>query len=205
MKKLTTTVVMFLTAIVLVTPSAFAATATSGTLNVSALVSGTLSMTVTLRSGSSTGTILTSPVSFGTLQVFTNTSTGGQTLRSSTVGGGIGDIVAMIAANSHGLPYTITQTGTMTGLPAGACTVVPVYATQDNGGAAKPASATLGTAGTWVATGKTLYADTVGTALSTIQAHYSITDDNTAGATAAVPINQAAGTYNGTWVITVTA
>ena len=187
-------------------PAAFAATATSGAITTSASVSGTLTLTTVMKKNSSTGAIITS-MDFGQLA-----DIGSGTLRSSATGTtSTGAVDMFITANSHGLPYTITQTGTAmsngtTTLPAGALTVVPVYATADNGGAAKPTGATLGTAGTWVATNKALYTSETGTAaMRTIQAVYSVTDDPAAGATSSVPLNQAAGTYTGTVTITVTA
>ena len=187
-------------------PASFAATATSGPLTMSASVSGTLSLSAVIYKNSTAGAVIPT-MDFGQLM-----DIGTGTLRSSptsTTGTGAADV--LITANSHGLPYTISQTGTAmsngtTSLPAGALTVVPVYAAADNGGATLPTGAALGTKGTWVASGKTLYTSETGTAaMRTIQAVYSITDDPTAGATASVPINQAGGTYTGTVTITVTA
>lgn len=185
---------------------AFAATASSGPVNVNASVNGDLTLSLTMRKNSSTGATVSS-MDFGQLA-----ETVPFELRSSTTSTtGTGSVVASVSANSHGLPYTIKQTGTALSngtatLPSGACTVVPVYATQDNGGAALPAGASLGTAGTWVANDKVLYASETGSAaMRTIQNHYSITGDPAAGATAAVPINQAGGAYSGTVTFTVTA
>jgi hypothetical protein len=195
-------------ALLMASSTAFAATVSSPSYPVSAVVDGSLSLTVTLRRNSTAGATTTT-MNFGQLQELTVGS-----LRSSVTGPGntgTGSIVASVVANSHGLPYTITQTGTAlsngnVNLPAGACTVVPVYATQDNAGAAKPAAAVLGSAGTWVATNKALYTSEAGAAaMRAIQAHYSITDDPAAGSTAAVPSSQAGGTYNGTVTFTVTA
>ena len=81
--------------------------------------------------------------------------------------------------------------------------MTPIYATQDNGGAALVG--TLGTKGSWVATDKVLYtSDAIGS-IRTIQAIYSITDDPAAGASAAVPVNQAGGSYSSAVTFTVTA
>ena len=205
MKKTMTIMLLVVLAFSLSGPSAFAATASSPAYTASASVDGTLSLTVALKKNSSTGATLGS-LDFGQLVPFVQAS--GTTLRSSTTGStGTGSVYAMITANSHGLPYTITQTGTALGtLPTGACTVVPNYAAADNGGLAKPAAATVGAAGSWIGT-RTIYTSETGTAaMRTVQAIYSITDDPAAGATAAVPINQAGGTYSGGTVqITVTA
>lgn len=202
--------------LILASSSAFAGTVSSPTFPASAVVDGSLAMTVTLRRNSTAGAVATQ-MNFGQLQEFSFTNPAGvvsNTLRSSATGPGntgTGSIVASITANSHGLPYVIKQTGTALSngtatIPAGACTVVPVYATQDNGGLAKPAAAVLGTAGSWVATDKALYTSETGVAaMRTIQNYYSITDDPAAGATAAVPVSQASGTYNGTVTFTVTA
>ena len=195
-------------ALILASAPTFAATVVSPSYPVSALVDGALSMTIVARKNSTAGAVTTA-MNFGQLQEVVP-----GTLRSSATGPGntgTGNVTVSITANSHSLPYTITQTGTSlvagpNTIPTGACTVVPVYAAADNGGAAKPAAAVLGTAGSWVATNKSLYASESGSAaMRTIQAIYSITDDPAAGATSAVPVNQAAGTYNGTVTFTVTA
>jgi hypothetical protein len=206
MKKLIAVVTLVVTGIYLAVPSAFAAASSAGPYTVSAEVDGALSMTVVLKKNNSAGATITA-MDFGKL-----VDIGTGTLRSSpTSTTGTGSAVAFITANSHGLPYTITQTGTVltsgvNTLPSGACTVVPVYATADNGGAAKPAGAVVGSAGTWVATNKAIYTSETGTAaLRTVQAIYSVTDDPAAGATAGVPLNQAGGTYTATATITVTA
>ena len=206
MKKLMSMSVVAAFVALTLAPSAFAATATSGPFTTSASVSGTLTLTTVIKKNSSTGATITT-MDFGQL-----TDIGTGTLRSSATGTtGTGAADMFITANSHGLPYTITQTGTAmsngsTTLPAGALTVVPVYAAADNGGATMPTGASLGSAGTWVSTNKVLYTSETGTAaMRTIQAIYSVTDDPTAGSTASVPLNQAAGTYSGTVTITVTA
>ena len=183
----------------------FAATATSGPFQISAAVNGGLELTTVLRKNDFSGSIVTS-MDFGNL-----VDIGTGTLRSSTTGStGTGAVDVFISANSHGIPYTITQTGTALSngsatLPSGACTVVPVYAPADNGGAPLPAGATVGTKGTWVGT-RTLYTSESGVAaLRLIQAFYSVTDDPAAGATTGVPTNQSGGAYTGTVTFTVTA
>ncbi len=184
---------------------AYAASTSSPAITTSAQVLSALTLNVSLHKNSSTGAVVTA-MDFGSLQ---NIGTG--TLRSSTTGStGTGNVTAMISANSQSLPYTITQNGTnmsngSTTLPSGALGVVPVYASQDNGGAALPAGAVLGTKGSWVGN-RTLYTSESGAAqIRVIQAIYSITDDPAGGATAGVPLNQAPGTYTGTVTITVTA
>ena len=185
---------------------AFAASTSTAPITTSATVLSALTLNVTLRKNSSTGAVITA-MDFGTL----NNSLATGTLRSTTTGStGTGNATAMISANSQSLPYTITQSGTVlsngsTTLPNGALTVVPVYASADNGGASLPAGAVLGTAGTWIGS-RTLYTSEAGpAAIRTIQAVYSVTDDPAAGSTAGVPLNQAPGTYTGTVTITVTA
>ena len=184
---------------------AFAASTSTAPIATSAQVLSALTLSVVLRKNSSVGAIISS-MDFGSLM---NIGTG--TLRSSTTGStGTGNVTAMISANSQSLPYQITQSGTTmsngtTTLPSGALTVVPVYSSADNGGAGLPAGASIGTAGPWLGS-RTLYTSEPGAAaIRTIQAVYSVTDDPAAGATTGVPLNQSAGTYNGTVTITVTA
>src|SRR3989338_1130568 len=135
MKNFTKALTVFVIVFLVASPSAFAApvTATSGPYTVSASVDGSLSLTVALKKNTSTGATLTA-MDFGRL-----VDIGTGTLRSSpTSTTGTGNVTAMVSANSHGLPYVITQNGTLlsngtTTLPAGACTVVPGYNTLDNG------------------------------------------------------------------------
>lgn len=181
-----------------------AATVSSAAVPVSVIVDGSLSMNLTLRKNSSTGAVI-SGMNFGELKEVVP-----GTLRTSTTSStGTGNVTAVISANSHSLPYIITQSGTVltngsSTIPAGACTVVPVYATQDNGGASLPSGASLGSAGSWVGN-KTLYSsESSNAAIRVFQAIYSVTDDPAAGATGAVPVNQATGTYTGTVTFTVT-
>jgi hypothetical protein len=187
-------------------PSADAATATAGPFVTQASVAGGLTLAVVMKKNDFNGATIPS-MDFGQL---TNIGTG--TLRSSPSSTtGTGAVDCFITANSQGLPYTITQTGTAVAngaavLPAGACVVKAVYAAADNGGLAMPSGALLGTASSWVSTGKLIYQSETGTALMrTVQAFYSITDDTTAGATSSVPLSQTAGTYSGTVTFTVTA
>jgi hypothetical protein len=205
MKKITLFAMLLVAMSMFVSPVAMAATASTPTITTSASVPSALTLGVTLRKNDSAGAIITT-MDFGNL-----VDIGTGTLRSSPTGTtGTGAVAAFITANSQGLPYTITSTGTAlsngtTTLPSGALTVVPGYAAADNGGAALPTGAVVGSAGSWVGT-RTLYTSESGTAaIRTIQAGYSVTDSPAAGSTAVVPLNQAAGTYNGTVVITVTA
>ncbi len=210
MTKLTKIAALTVAVLVASSSATFAATATTPSINVSASVTSTLSISADLfkNSVSAANDIPDTAMNFGTL----NTNLGGgitsANLRSTVNGStGTGSVVALISAISSGIPYTITQTGTAMSnggatLPAGACTVVPVYAAADNGGAAEVG--TKGTAGSWVGT-RTIYTSNAAGDLRTIQAHYSVTDDPAAGATTGVPLNQAAGTYTGTVTFTVTA
>ena len=203
MKNFTKIMVLFVSVFLVASQSVFAATATSGPVNISASVDGTLTLSVALKKNNSVGATIPS-MDFGQL-----IDIGTGTLRSSAAGSTLtGNVTAMISANSHGLPYAITQTGTTlsngaTTLPSGACTVVPVYASADNGGAALVG--TLGTKGPWAVSGKTLYTSDAAGSVRTIQAIYSVTDDPASGATTGVPLSQAGGTYSGTVTFTVTA
>lgn len=185
------------------TVPAGAETVSSSQYTTRAEVEGGMTINVELHKNSSTGAVVTS-MDFGTLE-----DIGTGTLRSSPTGStGTGNVTALVSANAQGLPYEIRQTGTAlsngtTNLPAGACTVVSIYEPLDNGGAGLPSGATLGTAGSWVATDKVLYHSDSAGALRTIQAIYSITDDDDAGSTDIVPLTQPGGIYNG--VVTFTA
>ncbi len=207
MKQLTKITAVVAAILFLASPIAFAATQSSAPISISAQVNGTLSIAVNLfrNSVSAANDIPDTAMSFGTLL----DDDANNTLRSTIAGStGTASVVALISANSSGLPYTISQTSAsaLTSgsniIPSGATTVVPVYAPADNAGL--PLVGSMGTMGTWVGS-RTLYtSDGVGT-IRTIQAHYSITDDPAAGSTAIVPLSQAAGTYTGTVTFTVTA
>ncbi len=210
MKKLLTLVTLVAVTVVMGAPMAMASTTvSSSTYTTNAVVDGAMSLTVELRKNSSVGVVVTS-MDFGKL-VELSPTTG--TLRSSpTSTTGTGSIVAMITANSHGLPYVISTKGSAltsgsNSLPAGACGVAPLYEPLDNKGAPKPTGATVGGATSWVsATDKVLYTSESGVAaMRTIQASYSITDDPVGGGSTGVPLNQAGGTYTGTLTISVTA
>ncbi len=170
---------------------------------ISTSVDGTLVLTVAIHKNDPGGQLVPYIV-FGTLVP------NGNSLVSSTSGSsGTGAIVMLITTNSHGVPYTVTQTGTplsngTTTLPAGACTVVPSYSAADNSGLAMPVGAALGTSGSWVAVNKTLYTSGPTGSLRTFQATYRITDDAGSGATAGVPLFQMLGDYAGTITITAT-
>ncbi len=184
---------------------AMAESGTSDPFPITAEVTATLTLSVTLKKNNSAGAVVTA-MDFGRL-----VDIGTGTLRSSpTSTTGTGAVAAFITTNSHGTPYVVTQDGTAlsngtTNLPAGACTVVPTYSAADNGGASMPAGAVVGTAGSWVGA-RTLYTSETGlAAMRTITAYYSVTDDSTAGATTGVPLNQPGGSYAGTVTITATA
>lgn len=205
MKNLTKIAAIFVAVILAAAPSnLFAASTSTSAISVAASIPASLTISAVLHKNSSTGTTVTS-MDFGTLKEDVANE-----LRSSTNGStGTGSVVAMLTANSQSLPYVISQTGTAlsngsTTIPSGACTFVPVYASQDNGGASDPG--TLGSADTWVSTtGKTIYTSDSAGSLRTIQAHYSVTGDPNAGATTIVPVNQASGSYSATVTFTVTA
>ena len=213
MKKLNLMVALLVIAGLIGAPVAFATAISTPSIPIKASVSGTLTLTVNLYKGSATGptgSILTE-INFGTLQEKTFV-VGGVTYKElrSDDAGGMGEVIAMITANSHSTAYTISQVGTAltsgsNTIPAGASVCVPAYATQDNGGVAKPAAAVVGTAGSWVGS-RTIYtSEAAPAAMRTVQAHYAITGDSASGATTACPLNQPAGNYVGSTVITVTA
>lgn len=203
MKNLNKVAAVFAVISLFAVQSVFAASVSTAPIAISATVPGALTISAVLHKNASTGAIVPS-MDFGTL-----VDTGTGTLRSSIAGStGTGSVVAVISAVSSGLPYTITQTGTTATsgadtLPAGACTVVPVYSAADNGGAALVGA--LGAAGTWVAAGKTVYTSDAAGTFRIIQAHYSVTDDPAAGATTVVPLSQPSGAYAATVTFTVTA
>lgn len=191
---------------VALSPCAQAADTKSHVVNVSATVLSDFRFNLALFKNSTTGAVITNnTMDYGALGE-TTPSTG--TLRSlATSTTGTGSVVALLSVVSSSRVYSVTQTGTILAsgantLPAGACTFVPVYAPEDNGGA--PLVGTLGTMGSWVGPNKTIYNSDSNGSSRLIQAYYSITDDPAAGATAGVPLNQAAGTYTGTVTFTAT-
>lgn len=197
-------------------PMARAATLSSPLFNAKAVVSGETTMTVVLRKNDFQGAEVQS-MDFGTLveKTFTDPNNPAKvykSLRSDTTGStGTAAILAWITANTHGNPYVVSQSGTaLTNggnmIPAGCCTVVPVYNATDNGGAAQPGGSKVGDKGTWVMPDKPLYTSESGSAqMRTISCFYSITDDPATGATAACPIGQPVGIYSGTVTFTVTS
>ena len=195
--------------LIAVSPSAYAATATQA-VNAQAVVDGTLTITVKLFKNDITGTDITASNKFdyGTLQ---NLGTG--TLKSSSTGTGaiMAAGLALITVNSHGLAWSLTETGTnMTSgantLPVGSLAMNPTYVASDNGGVT---DGTMGTKASWFnATAKTLYTSTAAGPLRTIRVYHAITDDPTAGAESAkglIPLDQKAGTYTGSVTYTATA
>lgn len=205
MKKLMPKVVFSLLFLLALQPLAPIEISSSDPIIIVTSIDGTLTLTVAMHKNNSGGALVSS-MDFGVLE-----DIGTHTLRSSSTGTtGTGAVAVFITTNSHGAPYSVTQTGTALSngavtLPAGACAVTPVYSTFDNGGAALPSGASLGTPGTWVATNKILYQSDSAGALRTFQAYYSITDDPSAGASSFVPMDQAGGTYTGTVTITATS
>ncbi|MBI4353501.1 MAG: hypothetical protein HY593_06235 [Candidatus Omnitrophica bacterium] len=184
------------------------------TLGLFAEVSSTITLNVQLFKNEAWTTEV-SDMNFGSLKEveFPNPDNPDQpykSLRSSEQGStGTAKICAVVSANTHGLPYTITQTGTILSngasqIPAGACVVVPVYVADDNGGYSMPSGSQLGVNGSWVTTNKVLCMSNASGQSFAFRGYYSITDDPNAGATEAVPIDQRAGTYTGVITFTVT-
>ena len=215
MKTLMTIATMIVMVFTLALP-AFATTVNSPAIPIAASVDSSLTLSVSLfkdlpNNGGPTGSALGS-IAFGMLQVFTNTSTNGQTLRSSDTGTGavMGAVCALVSANSHGAHYVISQTGTaltsgVNTIPSGACVMGIAYATQDNNTATIPAGASLGTplTGSWVGS-RTIYnSEASATAIRIVQCHYGVTDDINAGANSAVLVNQAGGSYTAQVTFTV--
>ena len=174
-----------------------------GPYSVSASVDGTADLTVNLFkndvSGPNSGTATT--INFGQLQEVDGT------LRSSNSGTGAvaAAYLALVTANTHGLPYTVKQTGTVVSsganqLPNNGLAMNVVYVASDNGNVT---DGTVGSKDSWVGT-KTLYTSSPSGPLRTIRAYYAVTPDPAVGPGGAVPLDQPAGTYNGTITYTLT-
>lgn len=200
MKHATKAVALAVALVVALSGSAFAASVSTSPINVNASVDGSLSLQVKIFRNDIDGTEVAA-MNFGGLK-----DIGTGTLRSNNDAGNTAAFLAYITSNSHGLPYTVTQTGTAmsngsTTLPSGALAVKPLILAVDNGGTA---DGTAGTAGTWIGT-KTLYTSTAAGPLRSVRAYYAITDDPNAGASTGVPQDQAGGNYAGTVTFTLTA
>ena len=203
MKKVLSLAVVFAMALGFVVP-VFAATTSTAPIAASATIPSALSLSVVMKKNDFAGATITT-MAYGNL-----VNIGTNTLRSSpTSTTGTGAVAAFITANTQGLPYDLTQDGTamsngVVSLPTGALIVKAIYNAADNASAAQPVGSTTPSSGgvSWVGT-RTLFHDPTGS-LRTVTAFYSVTDDPAAGATAGVPLNQAAGTYNGTVTFTVT-
>ena len=208
MNKIAMGVVLLLLLGIVLPEGAYAATVTAPVIVSKAIVSNTMSLTVAMKKNDWNGADITS-MDFGTLMPFTPSGT----LRSSTTGStGTGAVLVWIWGHAQGAPYIIKQSGTAltsgtNKIPEGACSLVPVYISDDNSGRSLSPGAQVGAKGSWVATDKMLYTSESGVAKGVgIRAYYSITDDSVTGAaTGAVPIDQPAGTYQGTVTITMTA
>lgn len=128
----------------------------------------------------------------------------------------------VIYAQAYGKPYDIKSScaGVTSGtnsLPSGSFGLTPVYSAEDkwvwSGGEKKqgpmPAGASLGSAGTAVATDKTIYSSEPGTGTARIlQAYYGLSPYKAGGAEpfpgyTPIPLNQAPGTYTATVTITI--
>ncbi|MBP9733332.1 MAG: hypothetical protein KBD07_03030 [Candidatus Omnitrophica bacterium] len=101
--------------------------------------------------------------------------------------------------NSSSRPYRLTQSaniltnGNQT-IPAGACMVTP-WPTDKNG-AAYPAGATIGTAGSFIGTNKIIYQSEPAGSYVPVAFTYAITNDAATGATGFVPFDQSGGSYS---------
>ncbi len=205
MKKRTLTLALALV-LAFASQTAFAATVNK-TVDTSAEVDGTLSMSVLLFKNDIDGTDITATnkMDFGKL-----VDIGTGTLRSSaTSTTGTGAVLAYITVNSHGIQWTLKQNGSaMTSgansLEADSLAVTPVYIDSDNANVAD--NGTIGTASTWVNSNKTLYTSHSSGPLRTIRAYYSVTDDSAAGASAPnIGLDKPAGIYTGNIIFTATA
>ncbi|PIU39886.1 MAG: hypothetical protein COT00_04600 [Candidatus Omnitrophica bacterium CG07_land_8_20_14_0_80_50_8] len=143
-------------------------------------------------------------MNFGTLQEFTNPSTGGKTLRSA-----VGFLV-MLYPQGTTAPYHLDCSGAaLTGLggvtlPPGACAVKAGYSASDQCAGCDVGVGTVNpSGGTWIP-GYRIYDSDARGYYQAIQAHLAITDDPSAGASGAVKIDQPSGSYNGTVTFTLT-
>ncbi len=127
----------------------------------------------------------------------------------------------VIYTQPYGKPYNVTSTCTagLTSagipLPASSFSLTPVYSIADKynptdpaGQGAMPIGAVLGTAGSAVATGKSIYSSELGTAKAVIlQAYYGLPPKKATGdwyaGWAGIPLSQTAGTYTGTATISI--
>lgn len=210
MKKLITIGVMLGMTAGFMSPYVMAATSVKGPITVSAAVPVNFDLAFEMKRNTFAGPTVTA-MDFGTLGTITLADGSRSSLRSVLTGStGTAAVNVFYGASTQGAPYTISQTGTpMTGpggatLPVGNLIVVPVYAPEDNGGAALPTGASVGTRGSWVGT-RTIYTSGPTAAARVVQAFYSITDDPAAGAVGGITSAQAAGAYSGTVTFTLTA
>ena len=205
----------------LLTSAGVAFAASTGAVDVTADVSGALTLEAHMFKDSPAGPTgaeipLGTGMIFGNLKEVTFAGTGadaGKTfkeLRSDDTapGGGVGGFVVLLTANSHGLGYSITQTssGPLTAgsntIPTGACRINMFYATQDNGGAAD--TGTPGPTASWAVGINPVYTNS--SDMRTIQAHLAISGKDPGGhGDEVVPINQPTGHYIGTVTFTTTA
>lgn len=116
-------------------------------------------------------------------------------------------VVAFVYVNSHRIPYTVysnigqsLSSGAYV-LPDGAVVLNSVCKDEDqpHGGACEGAAGYSGTA----IGNRIIYRSGGKNRDSVIQAHYTITDDRSLGATDYVPVDQFGGTYESALVITV--
>ena len=192
--------IMFFTA-----PPLFSVTGEGGSLQFAALNTPTIGLVIHVfpeTAGGVGGEV--TQMGFGTLKEFTNPSTGGKTLRSA-----VGFLV-MLYPQGTTAPYHLDCSGAaLTGpggvtLPPGACTVKAGYSALDQCPGCKVGVGTVNpSGGTWIP-GYRIYDSDAAGDYQAIQAHLAITDDPSVGASGAVKIDQASGSYNGTVTFTLT-
>jgi hypothetical protein len=109
------------------------------------------------------------------------------------------------AGNSYELTQLstpLTRSGGTETIPNGAFFVKPFYEEADNAGFAFPSGASLGPAGTAVAT-QAVFKDPTGSG-RTVRLQYTLTGDPATGATQNIPFGQKSGSYAATVQFTLT-
>jgi hypothetical protein len=184
MKKLT----LVIAALLIASATAFA-DATEGPFPITASVNSMLELVANVFDGDITAG--EAPVPGNALNFGALIAKGDGTLGASK------HFTVLLSAQSSSRKYAIKQTSTP--LTAGAVTI-PSGATNvqpTSNGAALPAGAVLGTAGTWVASEKVLYTSEAAGSARTVAAIYSVGGDvgGPTGATQVIPTGQAGGSY----------
>lgn len=116
---------------------------------------------------------------------------------------------AFFGVNAQQRPFTVKQTaGPLQGggnvIPAGAFIVTPLDGVGGDTTKPLPAGLTKGTRQSAIGTNLVLFSRATNGSSDTMAATYGITDDPTKGATAFIPLDQAAGTYTTTITFTAT-